>query len=63
MDNVLVERLWGSVKYEEVYLHAYDTPATARARLDRYFCFYTQQMPDFGFSIPDDLEIFRQQRA
>jgi len=43
MDNVFIERLWRSVKYEEVYLHAYDTPATTRARLDRYFCFYDQR--------------------
>jgi hypothetical protein len=30
-DNVFVERLWGSVKYEEVYLRAYDSVAEARA--------------------------------
>jgi putative transposase len=30
MDNVFIERLWRSVKYEEVYLHAYDNPAEAR---------------------------------
>ena len=36
-DNVLVEGLWRSVKYEEVYLHAYDSVAEARARLACYF--------------------------
>ena len=40
MDNVFIERLWRSVKYEEVYLRAYDTVAHARAGLDRYFAFY-----------------------
>lgn len=57
MDNVLVERLWGSVKYEEVYLHAYDTPATARARLDRYFCFYNQRRTHQALDslTPDDV--------
>jgi len=34
-DNVFVERLWKSVKYEEVYLHAYDSVAEAKARIHR----------------------------
>jgi len=40
VDNVFVERLWRSVKYEDVYLHAYETPAQLRAGLGRYFSFY-----------------------
>jgi len=40
VDNVFVERLWRSVKYEGVYLHAYETPADLRAGLTRYFAFY-----------------------
>ena len=40
IDNVFVERLWRSVKYEDVYLHAYETPAELRAGLMRYFKFY-----------------------
>ena len=40
VDNVFVERLWRSVKYEDVYLHAYDTPAALRAVLTGYFQFY-----------------------
>ena len=39
-DNVFVERLWRSVKYEEVYLHAYDSVSEARASIGRYFEFY-----------------------
>ena len=39
-DNVFVERLWRSVKYEEVYLHAYQSVAEARAGIGRYFAFY-----------------------
>ena len=39
-DNVFVERLWRSVKYEEVYLRAYDSVGEARASLSRYFTFY-----------------------
>ena len=38
--NVFIERLWRSVKYEEVYLHAYETAAEAREALRRYFRFY-----------------------
>jgi putative transposase len=41
-DNVFVERLWRSVKYEEVYLRAYDSVAEARASLGRYLDFYNR---------------------
>ena len=40
VDNVFVERLWRSVKYEDVYLRAYETPTELRAGLARYFQFY-----------------------
>jgi putative transposase len=40
VDNVFVERLWRSVKYEEVYLKAYDSIGDARDSLGRYFAFY-----------------------
>lgn len=40
LDNVFVERLWRSVKYEEVYLHAYADVAEARAGIGRYLAFY-----------------------
>ena len=43
VDNVFVERLWRSVKYEEVYLHAYEGVAAARAGLGRYFRFYNAE--------------------
>jgi putative transposase len=44
-DNVFVERLWRSVKYEEVYLKAYDTVAEARASIGRYLSFYNTRRP------------------
>ena len=44
-DNVFVERLWRSVKYEEVYLRAYDGVAEARASLGRYLTFYNTRRP------------------
>ena len=40
IDNVFIERLWRSVKYEDIYLRAYETPAALRAGLTRYFDFY-----------------------
>jgi putative transposase len=44
-DNVFVERLWKSVKYEEVYLRAYDSVGEARSSLGRYFSFYNGRRP------------------
>jgi putative transposase len=42
-DNIFVERLWRSVKYEEVYLKDYRTVAEAREGLNQYFTFYNEQ--------------------
>ena len=44
-DNVFVERLWRSVKYEEVYLCAYNNVTDARASLGRYLDFYNSRRP------------------
>jgi putative transposase len=44
-DNLFIERLWKTVKYEEVYLHAYDTVAEAQRHLALYFAFYNQARP------------------
>jgi putative transposase len=44
-DNVFVERLWRSVKYEEVYLHAYDSVGEARASIGRYMAFFNHKRP------------------
>ena len=45
VDNVFIERLWRSVKYEEVYLHAYESPKEVNAALTRYFAFYNTRRP------------------
>ena len=42
LDNIFTERLWRTVKYEEVYLHEYDSPRAARKGLSGYFEFYNQ---------------------
>ena len=44
-DNVFIERLWKSVKYEEVYLHGYETVSAARQAMSRYFDFYNRRRP------------------
>jgi putative transposase len=44
-DNVFVERLWRSVKYEEVYLHAYDSVSAAKAGIGKYFEFFNTRRP------------------
>jgi putative transposase len=44
-DNVFVERLWRSVKYEEVYLRAYDGVSEARSSIGRYLDFYNRRRP------------------
>ena len=44
-DNVFVERLWKSIKYEEVYLRAYDTVSAAKAGIGNYLTFYNGRRP------------------
>jgi putative transposase len=45
LDNIFTERLWRTVKYEEVYLHDYQTPKQARSGLTAYFDFYNYRRP------------------
>ena len=44
-DNVFIERLWRSIKYEEVYLHAYESVGQARTGIGRYIEFYNTRRP------------------
>jgi putative transposase len=55
IDNVFVERLWRSLKYEEVYLHVYDTAQEARTGIARYVVFYneTRRHQALGYATPD----------
>jgi putative transposase len=61
-DNVFVERLWRSVKYEEVYLHAYETVSEVRAGLTRYFTFFNSRRPHtaLGGLTPDVVYLLTQ---
>lgn len=45
LDNIFTERLWRTVKYEEVYLADYETPREARQGLSSYLQFYNQERP------------------
>jgi len=65
-DNIFVERLWRSVKYEEVYLHQYPTVAEARKRLNQYFMFYNTERihESLGYKTPYEIyfkELLKQQ--
>jgi putative transposase len=64
-DNVFVERLWRSVKYEEVYLRAYDSVAEARASIGRYLDFYNRKRPhsSLGARTPDQAYFHHQPQA
>jgi putative transposase len=54
LDNVFVERLWRSLKYEEVYLYAYETMSAARAGIGRYLDFFNNDRPHsaLGYQTP-----------
>jgi putative transposase len=56
-DNVFVERLWKTIKYEHVYLHAYETVSEARSKLATYLDFYNRRRPHTALDrhTPDDL--------
>lgn len=56
-DNLFVERLWRSVKYEEVYLHQYRTVPEVKQRLARYFHFYNEERlhEALGYSTPSQV--------
>lgn len=57
VDNVFIERLWRSVKYEEVHLKAYDTMQQAKVSLDAYFRFYNENRPHqtLDYRTPDEV--------
>ena len=60
-DNVFVERLWRTVKYEEVYLRAYSGVSEARASIGRYLGFYNATRPhsSLGGRTPDQAYLNR----
>ena len=59
LDNVFVERLWRTVKYEDIYLHDYDTGLTLAAGLQRYFAFYNHERPHFSLDYLTPVKVHR----
>ena len=59
MDNVFTERLWWSVKYEEVYLKDYGTVPVAVRNLGGYFGFYNEERPHQSLGYKTPAEIYR----
>lgn len=57
-DNVFVERLWRTVKYEEVYMHDYQTVSEARSQLRTYFQFYNKERPHSSLGKKTPTEIY-----
>ena len=61
-DNIFVEGLWRTVKYEEVYLKAYVNAAEARRELSAYFRFYNDQRPHPAMGYRTPAEVFHEAR-
>jgi putative transposase len=58
LDNIFTERLWRTVKYEEVYIHDYLSPREARQALTRYFTFYNQERPHQSLDYQTPAEVY-----
>jgi transposase InsO family protein len=61
-DNIFVERLWRSIKYEEVYLKAYRNGTEARAGIGAYLDFYNQERPHQALGYRTPAEVFQEGR-
>ena len=58
MDNIFTERLWRSVKYEEVYLHDYQTVREAKEGISKYLDFYNQERPHQSLDYRTPVEVY-----
>lgn len=63
LDNVFVERLWRSVKYEEVYVKDYASGAECQAGLTAYLKFYCEERPHQALSYRTPLEVYRDRKS
>jgi putative transposase len=63
LDNIFVERLWRSVKYEEVYLNDYEDVWEAESRIGSYFAFYNRERPhqSLGYRTPE--QVYRERSS
>jgi len=60
MDNVFIERLWRSLKYECVYLYNPETESEARERIGRWVDFYNHERPHSSLGDSTPMEMYRQ---
>jgi putative transposase len=58
LDNIITERLWRTIKYEEVYLHDYAGPKEAGARLTNYLSFYNHERPHQSLDYRTPAELY-----
>ncbi len=63
IDNIFVERLWRSVKYEHIYLHAYENGVDLYRGLDNYFTFYNNERPHQSLNYRTPNEIYHTKKA
>jgi putative transposase len=61
-DNIFVERLWRALKYEEVYLKAYQTVREAEREIGRYFDFYNQERPHKALEHRTPSEVYHERK-
>ena len=60
-DNIFIERFWRTIKYDEVYLHAYDSVAIARQRIDRFIAWYNHARPHTSVDKATPIEAYHAQ--
>jgi putative transposase len=58
MDNVFIERLWRSVKYEDIYIKEYMTVVALKLGLKTYFAFYNDERPHQSFGVYTPTEMY-----
>ena len=63
LDNIFVERLWRSIKYEEVYLKAYQTVAEARVGINAYLEFYKRRRPHQSLGYRTPAQVYQKGQA
>jgi putative transposase len=63
LDNIFCERLWRSLKYEEIYLRAYETTAEARSGIGQWFAFYNDERPHQSLNYLTPRQFFEVTRA
>ena len=63
LDNIFVERLWRSIKYEEVYLKAYQTVAEARVGINAYLEFYNRRRPHQSLGYRTPAQVYQKGQA